>query len=404
MINKCNYSTLQDPATDKVAIAIKKAKHDEELAEFFDKEARNLRVLREYKSPHLIKPIAAYQMNQDRCLIFPWANGGNLKNYWEKFQDKRSDLQSLQWIFSQLKGLFSALQELHENNCRHGDLKPENILWFRDEHDDHGTMQIADLGLATFHEKEKDTKARKDIKTMTPSGTSRYEPPEMDSTRDAPGARSRQYDMWSMGCVTLELLIWIVYGYDAVKTFVKYTDHFWVAGGRPIADGPSNPYRVHPYVVSCIKIMMTQLDDQSAFKDLLGLVEERLLVIDVSEEYGSSPAHREIAAVLCNQMAQIEQKCLSISSYITPKNLPYPSEKIRAQQSQIPGQSRGLEAPPRSDVPNNPVLQLPPSDDKELPDQVIVRRATGDVNSNSIETTASSTVEQQVSQIDHLYI
>lgn len=326
-----------------------------------------------------------------------------MKDYWEKFQDKRSDPKSLQWILVQLKGLFSALQELHESNCRHGDLKPENILWFRDEHDDLGTMQIADLGLATFHKEEKHTKDRKGINTMTPSGTSRYEPPEMDSTRDTPGARSRQYDMWSMGCVTLELLIWIVYGYEAVRTFMIFTDHFWVNGGRPV-DTPSSPYRVHPYVVSCIKVMMTQLDDQSALKDLLDLVEKRLLVIDVSEEYGSSPAHREIAAVLCNQMAQIEQKCLTIPSYLTPMNLPYPSDKIRTQQSQIPGQSRLLEAPPRSDVPNNPVLQLPPSDDKELPDQVIVRRATGDVNSNSIETTASSTVEQQVSQIDRLHI
>ncbi|ETS83012.1 hypothetical protein PFICI_04888 [Pestalotiopsis fici W106-1] len=213
-------------------------------------------------------------MNQDRCLIFPWPNGGNLKNYWEKFQDKRSDRESLQWILGQFKGLFSALQELHESNCRHGDLEPENILWFQDEHN-HGTLQITDIGLAKLHEKEKSIKARqswKSFKTVAPwLIMSRYEPPEMNSTREDPGARSRQYDMWSMGCVTLELLIWIVYGYDAVKTFIKSTDYFWTAG--PV-DAPPSPYRVHPYVVSCMRVMMTQLDDQSALKDLLGLVEK----------------------------------------------------------------------------------------------------------------------------------
>jgi serine/threonine protein kinase len=88
----------------------------------------------------------------------------------------------------------SALEVLHIPNIRHGDLKPENILLF-DPRNNGGTLQIADMGLATFHEQEANTKDRKGMPTQTPSGTSRYEPPEMDEKRNTEDPRSRQYDI-----------------------------------------------------------------------------------------------------------------------------------------------------------------------------------------------------------------
>ncbi len=133
-------------------------------------------------------------------------------------------------------GISSALEELHENNCRHNDLKPENILWFKDN-DDKGTLQIADLGLAAFHEKEADTKQRHGKPTETPSGTSRTSRQRWTQNRDNDGPRSRQYDIWSMGCIMLELLVWLIYGCDAVKSFRKNTAYFW--------DRKGQEYRVH---------------------------------------------------------------------------------------------------------------------------------------------------------------
>jgi serine/threonine protein kinase len=81
---------------------------------------------------------------------------------------------------------------LHKDNVRHGDLKPENILWFQ-EGKESGTLNIADLGLTRFHEKELDTKSRdwRHQGANTPSGTKRYEPPEMDEYRGTDKARPR---------------------------------------------------------------------------------------------------------------------------------------------------------------------------------------------------------------------
>ncbi len=283
-------------------------------------------------------------------MIFPWAAGGNLGNYWENYGRKSRERDSLQWIFDQFVGISSALEELHENNCRHNDLKPENILWFKDN-DDKGTLQIADLGLAAFHEKEADTKQRHGKPTETPSGTSRYEPPEMDQNRDNDGPRSRQYDIWSMGCIMLELLVWLIYGCDAVKSFRKNTAYFW--------DRKGQEYRVHTYVVSRMEIMASQLQADTAYKHLLDLVRDRLLVVPLSGDYESAPECREIARVLHVRMKAIQRSCLSdpSSTYLSPVQLEYSSP----QPGTVYQNDRGLLAPPdRTGLPKSPRPSLPP--------------------------------------------
>ncbi|TGJ87810.1 hypothetical protein E0Z10_g981 [Xylaria hypoxylon] len=323
-----------DPESQGIAIAIKKAKDNEDLYEFFDKETRNLKTLQEIVSPHLIQPISAYQRGSERCLTFPWAEGGNLGNYWDDYEKGRQDLGSLRWLIAQFVGLFSTLQILHEQNCRHGDLKPENILWFK-EYQGLGTLRIADMGLSAFHEKDADTKKRnwKKMSTMTPSGTSRYEPPEMDDTRGKGISRSRQYDIWSMGCIMMELLIWLMYGFKGVTSFRKKTLHFWTNKGPDPKTGKVS-YYVHDYVVSCLGIMEKQLKGNAAYTALLRLVRERLLVIDVSENYVSSPDHREIASVLHISLMGIYRSCETQDDYLTSVDLEYPSSEINAAQYQ----------------------------------------------------------------------
>ncbi|KAK1637532.1 hypothetical protein BDP81DRAFT_460224 [Colletotrichum phormii] len=273
--------------------------------------ARNLQELRNYKSYHLIKPIAAYEHRGDRCLLFPWAEGGNLAQYWSRNPGNTLTKVELAWTFRQLTGLFGALEELHQSNCRHGDLKPENILLFIDVNNKK-TLQIADLGLTTFHELDAATRIRraKEILTMTPPGTSRYEPPEMDKDRDkklpAHETRSRAYDIWSMGCVILEVLIWISYGFDTVKKFRDETAYLWE---RERARGNEKRYRVQTDTRSHMIALSKAFQAQPAWRELLTLVETRLLVVNVSDNWNvSSPKHRETASAAHRQMIIIQRK------------------------------------------------------------------------------------------------
>ncbi|KAF2107047.1 hypothetical protein BDV96DRAFT_506859 [Lophiotrema nucula] len=339
-------SFLQLPA---IAIAIKKAKNVNELTDYFDKEAGNLHRLREYRSKHLIKPIAAYKKGQDRCLMFPWAEGGNLCSYWKKRELDARDKASVQWQLEQFAGICSALVELHVLNVRHGDLKPENILWF-EPNKDKGILQIADMGLTAFHQKDIHTKQRKGLPTATPSGTSRYEPPEMDEQRDKPEPRSRQYDIWSMGCIIFELLLWLVYGNNVMQAFRDETrrSYFWEF------DRITKTYLVHPYVVSHMKVLRKHLQAGSAYHDLLDLVQTKLLVVRISEDYVSVPDCREIASEVHECIKSISNRSRSEDAYLTPLRLAFPADEINGhtRQSQKVHQKDGsLAAPERQDIP-----------------------------------------------------
>ncbi|KAH8659799.1 hypothetical protein BX600DRAFT_522405 [Xylariales sp. PMI_506] len=315
---------------------------------FFNKEVDNLQRIRHYKSNHLIKPIAAYTINQDQCLLFPWAGGGNLVDYWRQYPHLPRDTESNQWLIEQFVGLSEALRELHLTNCRHGDLKPENILWFK-SNSGMGTLQIADLGLAAFHKEEMHTKDRRGLKTVTPAGELRYGPPEMDKRRGA-DPRSRQYDMWSMGCIMLELLIWLMYGNDALKKFQQSTNtYFWER-----VDSHRIIYRVHTHVTACIDAMFADLCDWPVYKELLELISNHLLVVPVSEIYTSVPGCREIAGFLYHRLGEILEKGRSDFAGFALLRLKWPSRKIEEAKPRpaiVYKREGSLAAPPRIHIP-----------------------------------------------------
>jgi serine/threonine protein kinase len=329
-----------------IAVAVKKTKEGDEdpqysRAEFFDKEVGNLKRLREYDSPHLIKPISGYQIGQDRCLMFPWAEGGNLGGYWQDFPLQARNRSHVLWQLRQFVGICSALTELHNRNVRHGDLKPENILWF-DPKNDGGTLQIADLGLATFHKKEADTRNRPGMPTQTPSGTSRYEPPEMDEKRNSPDPRSRQYDIWSLGCIVFELLLWLAYGPSGITIFRNNTPYFW----QKRYQRGQNEYVVHEYVIAVMETLDHNFESGTAYKDLLNLVRNRLLVIRYSSNYEVVPDDcRESATKVHQCFAKIAQECESNEDYLKP--LP---EVLRYPEAELDGK-----APQRNESQRNEV-------------------------------------------------
>lgn len=198
--------------------------------------------------PHFIQTIARYTHGARHFFIFPWARGGNLRNLWKEQQslstacaslnvNKEYSVGYIRWFFEQLLGLSGAVERLHNppnqpgGSCRHGDLKPENILCFCKAVPEAGYLPtdiklvIADAGHAKIHEKATDLRGER---TTTQAGTQTYTPPEVEVSSDK--ARSRRYDIWSLGCLYLEFLIWIMYGprgleafHDDVKRAQPYT-------------------------------------------------------------------------------------------------------------------------------------------------------------------------------------
>ncbi|KAM0551831.1 hypothetical protein ACHAPJ_008166 [Fusarium lateritium] len=183
----------------------------------FEQEVHALKEMKKINHSHILSVIAAIHRDERECILFPWADGGSLRDLLagERVHEKLTGVTILQTI-EQILGLCDGLATLHGALFRHGDVKPENILRFTDQAKlPIGNLKLADFGITSRHEVRTD---ERDVPTGTRLGTLRYEGPEAEVTTQT-NPRSRRYDVWSMGCVILEVVIWLFYGPDGLQTF-----------------------------------------------------------------------------------------------------------------------------------------------------------------------------------------
>ncbi|EXF75137.1 heterokaryon incompatibility protein [Colletotrichum fioriniae PJ7] len=268
--------------------------NSEQFQDLVKNEATVLTRLRDLKHPHFIRAIATYTKGDRHYFVFPWARGGNLRDFWskqpslssasERFSSQDCD-DYFKWFFQQLYGLAGALKELHhpkqniQESCRHGDLKPENILCFSGT--DIGTSKVpigvrlvvADAGHAKVHEKATEFRPGP---TSTPKGTTMYSPPEAETQLKE--ARTRRYDIWSLGCLYLESLTWMMYGYDALKTFHKdivSNEHYYSKNSGSIDLKES----VKEWINVIKHDPRSKPLGKTAIGRLVSLIEKRLLIV-----------------------------------------------------------------------------------------------------------------------------
>jgi serine/threonine protein kinase len=97
---------------------------------------------------------------------------------------------------------------------RHGDIKPENILWFQSRNSDQkGILKITDFGLTEFSHSHSNFYKPKSKMAMTPS----YRAPE----GDLEGGAGPSSDIWSLGCIFLEFITWLVGGWGLLFEFYE---------------------------------------------------------------------------------------------------------------------------------------------------------------------------------------
>lgn len=291
-----------------------------EINQAWENEAGALAAINRLNHDHIVECIAAIRRGNSRYFMFPWADGKNLRDFWNNAPRRPLDARMIQQLVEQLRGIADALDKLHNfeggrfggieedasshahgtnpqiilNNevddyrdagtaesFRHGDLKPENILRFLDQSSELGVLKLADMGLAKRHVVATQLRSQG---TNTRYSTRRYEAPE---TVTQENARSRLYDVWSMGCITLEFIVWILYGNTELKNLYKQIE------GRTqqicqyyklVAKEEPGGTQVHPVVVrwmNCIQEKDPECADAptSAIKDLLRIIREKLLVV-----------------------------------------------------------------------------------------------------------------------------
>ncbi|KAI0474845.1 kinase-like protein [Xylaria cf. heliscus] len=276
------YKALLHPAhlaKDPVQVAIK----DYDIKEDFDKERDNLTAIQYLNNSHVIRHIATVQHGELFYVVFPWADGGNLSNFWKRDPDALQTRHSslFIWSFQQMLGLVDGLFALHRLNCRHGDLKPENILhfWAPDHsaipQSQYGTLVIADVGVSRVHQQA--TELRRDP-TNTKATTPCYEAPEAELNRTAP--RGRRYDMWSIGCIFMEFTIWLLYGDSAISDFRRLR-----SGAAYYELTATSTAVIHPAVSRALEALRNdpRCGEDTGLADLIRLIADDLIVIDVEK-------------------------------------------------------------------------------------------------------------------------
>ncbi|RSL81917.1 hypothetical protein CEP51_005513 [Fusarium floridanum] len=180
-------------ANTEAYIAIKEVRREME----FIREKQNLNIIQRLQNRHLITLLASCERGSTYYLLFPWANGGTLRDFWEEQNSEPRTPGLVRWALEQILGLVDGIRVLHNHNIRHGDIKPQNILVFQGPTENPpARLVLADMGVSQFHKEATDLRISA---TLPAESTVFYEAPEADEGQRNNKPRPRRYDMWSAG-------------------------------------------------------------------------------------------------------------------------------------------------------------------------------------------------------------
>ncbi|CAO2656257.1 Nn.00g050600.m01.CDS01 [Neocucurbitaria sp. VM-36] len=187
-------------------------------------EHSNIQYVQQFRDDHIVKLVKAYGYGESINLIFPkaWTNLDHLlRDPLFRYGEKRGAKLELANAWKQLLGIARALKKIQgfgegddsrggtnvaDRLCIHFDLKPDNILVERED----GNWLITDFGQAALTRRRRGTTPR----VGGHFGTDAYAPPEIEDTNMDFG---RAYDIWSLGCIVLEVTTFMVLGYAGLK-------------------------------------------------------------------------------------------------------------------------------------------------------------------------------------------
>jgi serine/threonine protein kinase len=289
----------------------------------FQREALTLELLSGIPHPNIVTHLAAWRQDERFHMLFPLAES-NLRAYLRKSSPVLTKSNFLS-IISQMKGLAEGIRLIHNlgpsslgsgdpavrRTGYHHDLKPSNILVFRyhdaDHPDDTGeiVLKISDFGTAKFGALRSGSLRRSNSrKTMDlGAGDVVYAAPDFIQE----GKTSRPYDMWSLGCIFLEIMIWTLGSpHVDLNTFQEQRFKTPESFGRNTnSDGSfwfvdqSGVVHLKPAVVEELVFLENyckDCKDRGVLRRLLRTI-TRLLSI--------KPKVRPTASVLCNDLDEI---------------------------------------------------------------------------------------------------
>jgi serine/threonine protein kinase len=315
----------------------------------FQNEANMLGLLATMPHGHITRHLALWTQQGKFHMLFPLAEQ-NLKDFLRNTGHPSLGKDNILWLLNQFKGLADAVRQIHnltglgpgtldrrlntvqkrDKTGFHHDLKPENILVFAENRPESHeqlmgrTWKIADFGSARIGHIISGSGPGRPSKSHFTSNLTHG-----DITYSAPDyaleqKTSRPYDMWSLGCIFMECLLWVFGMSDSTNFGIERTmvpdlpgdqdDAFWYVGN-------DRTIQLKPAVVSQLKELKDECAERGVFKNLVNII-ARLLTI--------TPAERPDAPKLCNEL-----DALLLQAIIDLRNPEFYSKKQLSQDRDI---------------------------------------------------------------------
>ncbi|KAI1325130.1 kinase-like protein [Xylariaceae sp. FL0255] len=319
---------------------------------WFDREVEALKKFCQRDERHIIKLLATFEIGGVYHLLFPVADG-DLMDFWEHQKAENPEVpgsfsMATLWLAHECLGIAQALQKIHNFtyspspdgylrnlsqmrvNGIHGDIKAQNVLWFKklpshltvsgdrlngmnNYRVDLGHLQLSDFGTVYFHRDSSKQNTQILVKNTT------YRAPECDLPRDKGSAA---IDIWAFGCLYLDLITWLLRGFNSVDEEFPATrtqdEPEPREGGPPKEDKffiskkswlRTAHHMVKPSVTEWIEFLHRQPQCSDFLHDFLDYIETNMLVVSIED--------RDQCSGVVGKLQKLCRKCNNDSRYFT---------------------------------------------------------------------------------------
>ncbi|KAF4961794.1 hypothetical protein FSARC_10090 [Fusarium sarcochroum] len=271
--------------------------------------------------PHLVSLLGAYIHLNNHYFIFDWADS-NLARYWEKHSDPNFDIATVSWVAGQCAVLASGLQQIHRSArtersqssrteskvYEYGNITPASVLWFSNPNslNDRGTFKLCTFSQFLTEPEEDNHHDHVSFNYYAPE--SQWKDQNI----------TWSYDMWSMGCLYLDFLAWLLGGWKIVrKTANERSDSLSDDDGphsdleQPyfdLGDSEANA-TLKPAVTKFIKEAHANPKCSEFIHEFLDIIQDHLLIIE------TNGLKRMGCDRLYHRLQEMWKKCKDIHGY-----------------------------------------------------------------------------------------